>query len=80
MEPAAQTVGLEAIPISAIRASNAQCSCFDGLVAVFVGGTDGVGRATAMEFFKRTTRPKAYIVGRQVADSFKFWDLEGLKL
>jgi hypothetical protein len=64
MEPAAQTAGLEAISISTIRASNAQCSCFDGLVVVFVGGTDGVGRATAVELFRRTTRPRAYIVGR----------------
>jgi hypothetical protein len=64
MEPAAQAAGLESIPISTIRASNAQCSCFDGLVVVFIGGTDGVGRATAMELFKRTTRPRAYIVGR----------------
>jgi hypothetical protein len=64
MEPAVQTAGLETIPISTIRASNAQCTCFDGLVVVFVGGTDGVGRATALEMFRRTTRPRAYIVGR----------------
>jgi hypothetical protein len=64
MEPAVQTAGLESISINTIRASNAQCSFFDGLVVVFIGGTDGIGRETALEVFKRTTRPRAYIVGR----------------
>ncbi|KAK3714775.1 hypothetical protein LTR37_007509 [Vermiconidia calcicola] len=50
--------------ISTIRDSNAQCKCLDGLVAVFVGGTGGIGESTATEFFMRTTRPRAYIVGR----------------
>ena len=33
-------------------------------VAVFVGGTGGIGESTAMELFKRTVRPRIYIVGR----------------
>ena len=54
------------VRISTIRDSNAQCKCLDGLVAVFVGGTGGIGESTATEFFMRTTRPRAYIVGRWV--------------
>ena len=34
------------------------------VVAIFVGGTGGIGESTAMELFKRTVRPRIYIVGR----------------
>ncbi|KXT17564.1 hypothetical protein AC579_6177 [Pseudocercospora musae] len=55
---------LEMVRIDAIRESNAQAKCLDGLVAVFIGGTGGIGESSAKELFLRTTRPKAYIVGR----------------
>lgn len=55
---------LEKVKIDAIRTSNAQGKSLHDLVAVFVGGTNGIGESTAKEFFLRTTRPKAYIVGR----------------
>lgn len=54
----------EMIHISTVRESNAQCKRIEGLVTVFVGGTGGIGESTARELFLRTTRPKAYIVGR----------------
>jgi len=55
---------LEKVKIDAIRKSNAQGKILHDLVAVFVGGTNGIGESTTKEFFLRTTRPKAYIVGR----------------
>lgn len=35
-----------------------------GLVAVFVGGTNGIGEATAREFVRNTLQPRIYLVGR----------------
>ena len=55
---------LEKVKIDAVRKSNEQGKSLHDLVAVFVGGTNGIGESTAKEFFLRTTRPKAYIVGR----------------
>lgn len=55
---------LEMVKIETIRESNAQGKQLHDLVAIFIGGTNGIGESTAKEFFKRTTRPKAYIVGR----------------
>lgn len=52
------------VSIETIRESNAQGRAIEGLVAVFVGGTGGIGESTVKEFFLRTTRPKAYIIGR----------------
>jgi hypothetical protein len=49
---------------STIRDSNAQGQRLRWLVAVFVGGTGGVGESTAKGLFKRTSAPKAYIIGR----------------
>ena len=66
MEEIAHASGFETISIDIIRESNAKCHIFDGLVAVFVGGTDGIGKNTAKELFLRTKRPKAYIIGRFV--------------
>jgi len=54
----------EMVSIETVRESNAQGKQLTGLVAVFVGGTGGIGECTAKEFFHRTTRPKAYIIGR----------------
>ncbi len=58
---------LEVIKIDSIRESNSQGKNLSGLVAVFVGGTNGIGESTAKEFFNRTTKPRAYIIGRQVS-------------
>jgi hypothetical protein len=52
------------VRISTIRESNAQGQRLRGLVAVFVGGTGGIGESTAKELFKRTSAPMAYIIGR----------------
>ncbi|KAF2488395.1 hypothetical protein BU16DRAFT_601069 [Lophium mytilinum] len=35
-----------------------------GLVAVFVGGTNGVGETTVRQFAKHASQPRVYIVGR----------------
>lgn len=35
-----------------------------GLVAVFVGGTNGVGETTVRQFAKYAAQPRVYIVGR----------------
>ena len=35
-----------------------------GLVAVFVGGTSGVGETTVKQFAKHAVQPRVYIVGR----------------
>lgn len=35
-----------------------------GLVAVFVGGTNGVGATTVRQFAKYAAQPRVYIVGR----------------
>lgn len=52
------------VRIDTIRESNAQGKALGELVVVFVGGTGGIGESTAKELFLRTTRPRAYIVGR----------------
>ncbi|KAJ9267124.1 hypothetical protein DTO212C5_6042 [Paecilomyces variotii] len=46
--------------------SNAQISTAlpAGLVAVFVGGTDGIGAATAKQFARHVREPRIYIIGR----------------
>ena len=52
------------VSINTIRNSNLQGYTLEGLVAVFVGGTGGIGESTAKELFLQTKRPKAYIIGR----------------
>lgn len=52
------------VSIESVRKSNAQGKSLPGLVVVFVGGTGGIGESTAKELFLRTTRPRAYIIGR----------------
>lgn len=57
---------LQMVTIEQVRASNAQISKSlpAGLVAVFVGGTNGVGEVTIKQFVKHTIRPRVFLVGR----------------
>jgi NAD(P)-dependent dehydrogenase (short-subunit alcohol dehydrogenase family) len=36
-----------------------------GLVAVFVGGTSGIGEGTARAFVQHADKPKIYLIGRK---------------
>jgi NAD(P)-dependent dehydrogenase (short-subunit alcohol dehydrogenase family) len=62
---------IEMVKIDAIREANARAKQIGTFVAVFVGGTGGIGESTAKELFARTTRPKAYIIGRLVEPPFE---------
>jgi hypothetical protein len=55
---------LQMVSSESVRASNAQGYRIKDFIAVFVGGTGGIGESTAKELFKRTIRPRIYIVGR----------------
>lgn len=55
---------VEIVRVEAVRKANAQAKSLNGLVAVFVGGTGGIGESTVKEMFLRTTNPRAIIVGR----------------
>lgn len=52
--------------LEAIRASNAQAPSIlpPGLVAVFAGGTAGIGAASMKEFARCTRQPRVYFIGR----------------
>ncbi|KAI4760901.1 hypothetical protein E4T52_07043 [Aureobasidium sp. EXF-3400] len=52
------------VSLDTIRASNIEAGNLEELVAVFVGGTHGVAESTVKELFLRTTKPRAYIIGR----------------
>ncbi|KAI1736421.1 NAD(P)-binding protein [Xylaria scruposa] len=54
------------VSLSSIRSSNSLISSIlpPGLVAVFVGGTSGIGEETLKKFAEHSIRPRAYIVGR----------------
>ncbi|KAI1748264.1 NAD(P)-binding protein [Xylaria castorea] len=54
------------VSLSSIHSSNSLISSTlpPGLVAVFVGGTSGIGEETLKKFAQYTTRPRAYIIGR----------------
>lgn len=52
------------VRIDTVRESNAQAKGLEDTVAIFLGGTGGIGESTAKELFIRTTRPRAYIIGR----------------
>ncbi|KAI9849119.1 MAG: hypothetical protein M1837_005349 [Sclerophora amabilis] len=56
------------VGIQAVRASNSGLKELGpGLVAVFVGGTSGIGESTAREFVRNTIQPRVYLVGRNEA-------------
>ena len=53
------------VNIKDIRASNAAIrSTFADPVALFVGGTSGIGRSALEQLVKQTVRPTVYLVGR----------------
>ncbi|KAH6715583.1 hypothetical protein BKA61DRAFT_632230 [Leptodontidium sp. MPI-SDFR-AT-0119] len=54
------------VSLTDIQASNSQISTAlpPGLVAIFVGGTSGIGEITVKKFAKYSRQPRAYIVGR----------------
>jgi len=65
---------IEMVRIDTIRESNGKGKQIEGLVTVFVGGTGGIGESTAKELFLRSSRPKAYIVGRSERKGQKIVD------
>ncbi|KAL9092512.1 MAG: hypothetical protein Q9165_004316 [Trypethelium subeluteriae] len=55
----------EMVSRNIIESSNDRIkSTLPGLVAVFAGGTSGVGETTVRQFAKYATRPRVYIIGR----------------
>ncbi|KAF2022229.1 NAD(P)-binding protein [Aaosphaeria arxii CBS 175.79] len=53
------------VALDAVRAHNSSLkSLAPGLVAVFVGGTSGIGFSTAREFVRNTQSPHVYLIGR----------------
>ena len=54
------------VSLAAVQASNAciPTSLPLGLVAVFVGGTNGIGEYTLKEFARLASKPRIYNIGR----------------
>jgi NADP-dependent 3-hydroxy acid dehydrogenase YdfG len=53
------------VALEIVRASNARISTLpSGLVAVFVGATNGVGETTLRQFAQHASKPRVYFVGR----------------
>lgn len=54
------------VALDTIRASNnrIRSTLPPGIVAVFVGATNGVGETTAKEFAKHAVAPRVYVIGR----------------
>jgi hypothetical protein len=66
------------VAIEDVRASNANLKSFPAnLVAIFVGGTSGIGLYTARELVRNTTSPHIYLVGRNQTEASKI--IEELK-
>ncbi|OJZ91887.1 hypothetical protein ASPFODRAFT_55549 [Aspergillus luchuensis CBS 106.47] len=57
------------VSITAVRDNNGAIPRLYGsdLVAVFVGGTSGIGESTARAFIRNTTTSRAYLIGRDQA-------------
>ncbi|RAH59670.1 short-chain dehydrogenases/reductase [Aspergillus piperis CBS 112811] len=55
------------VVLADIQSSNAQIatSLPEGMVALFVGATSGIGEATLKQFAKHAARPRVYFVGRK---------------
>ncbi|KAH3912270.1 hypothetical protein HBH56_123970 [Parastagonospora nodorum] len=66
------------VAIEDIRASNSALKSFPAnLVAVFVGGTSGIGLYTARELVRNTISPRLYLIGRNQTEATKI--IEELK-
>ena len=54
------------VTLSAVRTSNSLISSTfsAGLVAIFIGATNGIGEITLKNFAKSTHQPRAYFIGR----------------
>jgi NADP-dependent 3-hydroxy acid dehydrogenase YdfG len=54
------------VSIAEVQASNARISSSlpPGLVAVFVGATNGIGETSLKQFAKHTRQPSVYFIGR----------------
>ena len=54
------------VSLSDVQSSNAQIATAlpSGLVAVFVGGTSGIGEYSLKEFARHARKPRVYFVGR----------------
>ncbi|PGH13901.1 hypothetical protein AJ80_06170 [Polytolypa hystricis UAMH7299] len=66
------------VSLEAVRANNTGLKNLGpGLVAVFVGGTSGIGETTAREFVRHTSSPRVYLVGRSQPDASRI--IEELK-
>lgn len=60
------------VSLQTVRASNSRLKDLGpGLVAVFVGGTSGIGESTAREFVRNTVQPRVYLVGRNETQASK---------
>ena len=58
------------ISVQAIRKSNAGIADQpEGLVALFLGGTSGIGQSALVQFAKYALRPRIYIVARRAAST-----------
>jgi NAD(P)-dependent dehydrogenase (short-subunit alcohol dehydrogenase family) len=63
------------VAISAVRAHNASLkSLLPNPVAVFVGGTSGIGLFTARELVRHTNSPRVYLIGRNATEASKIMD------
>ncbi|OBW65506.1 MAG: Uncharacterized protein AUREO_044210 [Aureobasidium pullulans] len=54
------------VALETVRASNSRIASTlpSGLVAIFVGATNGVGEATVRQFAKYASAPRVYLIGR----------------
>lgn len=60
------------VSLQNVRANNSDLKKLgSGLVAVFVGGTAGIGATTVREFVRNTIQPTVYLVGRNEAQASK---------
>ena len=59
------------VSLKDVRASNARFKekAIPGLVALFIGGTSGIGKGTLIQFAKNANAPIVYLVGRSKASA-----------
>ncbi|KAL4744956.1 hypothetical protein BDW72DRAFT_199112 [Aspergillus terricola var. indicus] len=53
------------VSLDQVKETNSTLKAYGpGLVGVFVGGTSGIGEATARSFVRHATTPRVYLIGR----------------